>query len=242
MKRQLKYSPQQIREFLDYAKANDISMLKMINEKKINRRTFYMTMHRYGMNTDQTRKCEPFNTRAMTTEQVEEILKYAEAERISHKNACKHFGHSYNTFRGATIRLGIKAERFSSTYSEEDMKRFFDYTKANHLSKTKACDQLGYKYSLISSSAKRYGIVFDRDLVIFDEAKVLPEKEFVHFYQAKGYVAAEIHKASIKSGREISRQMVYYYCKEQSKERIQAKIDKLRQRLGHSESSQEAKV
>jgi hypothetical protein len=229
--KKLKYSLEQMQEFLAYAKENKIGILKMLDHFKINRRTFYMTAHRYGINTDGVRVSESFNTRAMSEEQVHQILQTAEAKRISHKKACAEFGYSYNTFRGAIVRLGIKAERFSSTYSKEDIERTFDYAKANHVSLAKACEHFGHKYHLLSPSAKRYGLKLERELPILDEANGLGDKEVVHLYLSKGYVANEIFHVFKKMGREISRGMVYYYCKEQSNERIQAKIDKLKERL-----------
>ena len=241
MPKQLKYSLEQMQEFLDYAKENKMGILRMLAHFKINRRTFYMTAHRYGINTDGVRVSEAFNTRAMTEEQVNQVLETAEAKRISHKKACAEFGFSYNTFRGAIVRLGIKANRYSSTYSKEDIEETFDYAKANHVSLAKACEHFGRKYHLLSPSAKRYGLKLERDLEIFDEAKPLADKEFVHFYLAKGYVANEIFHVLAKMGRKVSRGMVYYYVKEQSNERIRAKIDKLKTRLGALESSEAIK-
>lgn len=242
MAKQLKYSPEQMQEFLAYAKENKIGILKMLDHFHINRRTFYMTAHRYGINTDGVRVSESFNTRAMSEEQVNQILQSAEANRISHKKACAQFGYSYNTFRGAIVRLGIKAERFSSTYSKEDIEKTFEYAKANHVSLAKACEHFDYKYHLLSPSAKRYGLKLERELPILPEANTLPEKEVVNLYLGQGYVANEIYHAFKKMGRKVSRGMVYYYCKEQSDERIQAKIDKLNERLAHLKSSPPTKV
>ncbi len=232
MAKQLKYNEEEIKTFLDYAKENKIGILSMLAHFKINRRTFYMTLHRFGMNTDGVRVAESFNTRAMSQEQVDQILKEAEAKRISHKKACAEFGFSYNTFRGAIVRLGIKAERYSSTYSKADIQKTFDYAKANHISLAKACEHFDYKYHLLSPSAKRYKLKLEREVVLFDEANALPEKELVNFYLAKGYAANEIFHVFGKMGRKVSRGMIYYYCKEQSNERVQAKIEKLKQRLG----------
>ena len=241
MSKHLKYTKEDLERFLAYAKENNIGILKMLAYFKINRRTFYMTMHRFNMDTDGVRVSEAFNTRAMTEEQVHQVLETAEAKRISHKKSCAEFGFSYNTFRGAIVRLGIKANRYSSTYSKEDIEETFEYAKANHVSLAKACEHFDRKYHLLSPSAKRYGLKLERDLVIFDEAKSLADKEYVNFYLAKGYVANEIFHVLAKMGRKVSRGMVYYYCKEQSDERIKAKIDKLKTRLSGLESSVPAK-
>jgi hypothetical protein len=238
----LKYTKEQMEGFLAYAKENQIGILKMLDHFHINRRTFYMTAHRYGMTTDGVRAAESFNTRAMSNEQVQQILKTAEAKRISHKKACAEFGYSYNTFRGAIVRLKVKAERFSSTYSKEDVQNALDYAKANHLSLAKACAHLNLKYHLLSPSAKRYGLKIQKNEEIFDEAKGLSDKEFVQFYVSKGYVANEIFHVLKKMGRKISRGMIYYYCEEQSQERINAKIDKLNERLASLKGSQKVEA
>jgi len=250
MPRKLKYTPEQIREFLDYAKKNKIGILNTLQHFSVNRRTFYMSAHRYGMTTDSGRKwgwrtvagISQGHLRAMNKEQVGQILKHAEANRVSHRKACSHFGYSYNTFRGAIVRLKVEAKRFSSTYSKEDVEKVFGYAAANHISLTKACNHFAYKYSLINPSAKRYGLKLEKEIPVFDEAKQLSDKEFVHFYMAKGYVANEIYHVLSKYGRKIARGMVYYFYKEQSKDRVQAKIDKLNERLGQLKSSQLAKV
>lgn len=240
--RHLKYTKEQMEEFLRYAKENNMGILKMLAHFKINRRTFYMTAHRYGLTTNEVRTGEAFNTRAMSSEQVTEVLEYAKANRVSHKKACAHFGHSYNTFRGAIVRLHIKAERFSSTYSKEDVQKVFDYAQANHVSMAKACEHFDFKYHLLSPSAKRYKLKLTRELPVYAEANALPDKEAVNFYIEKGFAANEIYHILQKSGRKLSRGMVYYYCKEQSNERVQAKIHKLEERLAGLKGSQQAKV
>jgi len=242
MPKPLKYSREQIQHFLDYAKENKIGILKMLAHFKINRRTFYLSAHRYRMTTDGVRAMEAFNTRAMSKEQVDQILAISRAKRLSHKKACTELGLSYNTFRGAVVRFHIDTEKNSSTYSREDVQKTIDYAKANHISLAKACRHFGYKYHLLSPSAKRYGMKLVRDLVVFDEAKALPEKEFVDFYLRKGYAANEIYHVMARLGRKTSRGMIYYYCKEKSEDRIQQKIDKLNERLGKLRSSQVVKT
>lgn len=242
MSKPLKYTREQMEGFLAYAKEHNIGILKMLDHFKINRRTFYMTAHRYDMNTDGVRVAQSFNTRAMSDEQVRQILDNAKAKRISHRKSCAEFGLSYNTFRGAIVRLKVKAERFSSTYSKEDVQKALDYAQANHMSLAKACASLGFKYNLLAPSAKRYKMKKAKNEEIFPEAKDLSDKEFVAFYLAKGYVANEIFHVLKKMNRKVSRGMVYYYCNEQSGDRIQAKIDKLKERIEGLEGSQKLEV
>lgn len=250
MSKKLKYSPEQIQSFLDYAKENKIGILNTLKHFNVNRRTFYITCHRFGMSTDSGRKNgwrtvaghSQGHVRAMSKEQVEQILQTAQAKRISHKKACAEFGFSYNTYRGAIVRLGIKAERFSSTYSKEDIEKTFEYAKANHISLAKACKHFNYKYHLLNPSAKRYNLKFKREITILPEAKALSDKEAIGLYLAKGYVANEIFAAMKKMGRQISRGMCYYHVQSQSNERIQTKIDKLKERLESLKSSQAVKV
>ena len=211
----LKYTKEQIEEFLVYAKSNDIGIMKMLKVLNINRRTFYMSAYRFNVSTDSARKSQPFNTKAMTISQVEEVLKYAEANRVSHKKACSNFSYCYSTFRGALVRLHVKAERFSSTYSKEVVQEVFNYALAKHVSLKKACLSAGHKYNLITASAKRHGIKLERNTPIFEEAKSLPEKEAVGIYLEKGFGPAEIFHAFKKMDRRISRGMVYYYAQHQ---------------------------
>lgn len=214
--RNFKYSKEQIEEMLQFAKDNNIGVSRMLKERGVNPRTFYNMIHRLGLSTDGVKASNPFNPRAMTSEQVAEVLEYAEANRVSHKKACTHFGYSYNTFRGAIVRLGVQAERFSSTYSKEDVERVFEHARSNHISLLRACKSLGFKYHLVSPSAKRYGLKFTRTIQAFDEAKAMGDREAVHFYMTKGYAASEIFHALKQSGRKLSRGMIYYYYKENS--------------------------
>ena len=244
---QLKYTKEQMQEFMVYAKDNKIGLLKMMTHFGINRRTFYLTAYRYNLSTEEFRRHgwktklgqTQASKRAMSKEQVEEVLKYAEANRVSHKDGCNHFGYSYNTFRGAIIRFHVKAERFSSTYSKEDVLRVFEYAQANHISLVKACDHCDFKYHLLSTSAKRYKLKFERELVILDEAKELNDRDSVVFYIGKGYVANEIYNIFVKSGRKISRGMVYYYYDQEAKRGISKKIKDIQ---GQVEEKDRAKV
>lgn len=225
MARKPKYSQEEIQGFLDYAKKNEIGIFKALKHFGVNRRTFYLTCYRYDLNTDGVRVAEPFNTKATDAGEINKIIEYAKAKRIAHKKACDHFGFCYSTFRGAIIRLHLKAERYSNTYSREDVQKVINYAKANHLSMSKACKNFNYKYGLISTSAKRYNVKLDRELVVFDEAKELSSRDLVHFYQAKGYRSSEIYHLANQSGRKLSRQIIDVYFKERPKEQTQTKME-----------------
>jgi len=235
----LKYTKEEMQGFLKYAEDNKIGIMKTLEHFGINRRTFYLTAYRLGLIT---RKKDIYNDRTMSKEMVDGVLEFAEANRVSHRKACEHFNYSYTTFRGAVIRWGVKAERFSSTLSKEDVQSVFDYAKANHISLMKASKHFGFKYHLISSTAKKYEIVMSREIPVFEEAKAMSDKEVVKFYLEKGYVANEIYHAMQAMDKKISRGMVYYFSQQQSQERIQAKIDKLEEQIGQLKVGQVQKL